>query len=510
MKQVTTSAEEKVNMMYTLHGITRRKLCAGTATALLALGALAVPNAARAAATAAEIGAWSPVMPGKAVAVHIALLPSGDIVAWQDAGTSKSKPESGKTLAYTIAMSPGKLPVASDWTPVPNNLVDLFCAGQTLLPDGRVFVVGGQSGGYYFGIDTATIFDPVTQAWVNPPANKMANPRWYPSVITLPNGEVLALSGTQKGSGDANLIPEVWQIGGGWRELAGAKKQTYTYPWLSIDPASGRVFMAGPQAARYLSTVDAGKVAAGPARKFSLRGAGTFAVYGPGQILAVGGGDDSTYHTAEYIDLLATKRSWTQTGSMAYGRRYATATALPDGTVLVTGGGEDQIGPAGVLPAEIWNPATGKWSVMAPMAEPRLYHSIALLLPDGRVLIGGGGRKPKAADYADLEFFSPPYLFNSARPTISSAPAQIAYGQKFVVRTTDAANIAKVNIIRLGALTHGVNSSQVFYPAAFTRGAGILNVTAPPNGNYAPPGFYMMFILNELGVPSVASIVQIT
>ena len=80
MKQVATSAEEKVNMMYTLHGITRRKLCAGTATALLALGALAVPNAARAAATAAEIGAWSPVMPGKAVAVHIALLPSGDIV----------------------------------------------------------------------------------------------------------------------------------------------------------------------------------------------------------------------------------------------------------------------------------------------------------------------------------------------------------------------------------------------------------------------------------------------
>ncbi len=497
-------------MIDTVHVMSRRKLLAGTAASLLAFGAMAVPLVAEAAASAAEIGAWSPVMPGRAVAVHIALLPSGNIVVWQDAGTSKSKPESGKTLAYTISMSPGKLPGVSDWTPVPNNLVDLFCAGQTLLPDGRVFVVGGQSGGYYFGIDTATIFDPVAQTWINPPANKMANPRWYPSVITLPNGEVLALSGTQKGTGDANLIPEVWQTGGGWRELTGAKKQTYTYPWLSIDPVSGRVFMAGPQATRYLSTAEAGKISSGPARKFSLRNAGTFAVYGPGQILAIGGGNDSTYQTAEFIDLRAAKRGWAQTGSMAYGRRYATATTLPDGTVLVTGGGEDQIGPAGVLPAEIWNPATGTWSAMASMAEPRLYHSIALLLPDGRVLIGGGGRKPKATDYADLEFFSPPYLFNGARPTIGSAPARISYGQTFVVGTPDAADIAKVNIVRLGALTHGVNTSQVFYPAAFSRGAGILNVTAPANGNYAPPGFYMMFILNGLGVPSIASIVQIT
>ena len=477
--------------------------------AMYSIGGLGKAQAAGT-APAATLGAWSAVMPGKAVAIHIALLPSGKIAVWQDAGTNKSKPESGQTLAYLIDMAPGKLPGPADWTPIPNNQVDLFCAGQTLLPDGRVFVVGGQSGGYYFGIDTATIFDPATQAWVNPPGNKMANPRWYPSVITLPNGEILALSGTQKGTGDANLIPEVWQTGpGGWRELTSAKSQTYTYPWLSIDPKSGRVYMAGPQGSKYINTAGTGKIAAGPARKFSLRSAGTFAVYGPGQILAVGGGDANTYRTAESINLLATKPSWATTGSMAYGRRYATATALADGTVLVTGGGEDQIGPAGVLAAEIWDPATGTWTVVASMAEPRLYHSIALLLPDGRVMIGGGGRKPKATDYADLEFYSPPYLFKGSQPTIDYAPAKVTYGQTFVVQSPDAASIAKVNIIRLGALTHGVNSSQAFYPALFTKGTGLLNVTAPPNGNYAPPGFYMLFVLNALGVPSVAKIIQI-
>ena len=165
----------------------------------------------------AQIGAWSPVMPGAAVAIHVALLPGGNVLAWQDAGTDL-RPQSDRTLAYRIPTQPGQYPTASNWVPIPNNMVNLFCAGQTLLPDGRVFVVGGQNGAYYFGVDTATIFDPWTSAWVNPPGNRMTNRRWYPSLITLPNGEVLALSGTQYGSGDASLTPEVWKTAtSGWR-----------------------------------------------------------------------------------------------------------------------------------------------------------------------------------------------------------------------------------------------------------------------------------------------------
>jgi galactose oxidase len=100
-------------------------------------------------------------------------------------------------------------------------------------------------------------------------------------------------------------------------------------------------------------------------------------------------------------------------------------------------------------------------------------------------------------------------LFKGARPTVTSTPAQISYGKSFVVQTPDAASISKIHIMRFGALTHGVNSSQVFYSAAFSRGAGILNVVAPPNGNHAPPGYYMLFAVSGAGVPSIAKITQI-
>ena len=257
-------------------------------------------------------------------------------------------------------MGPGKLPQASDWAAVPNNVVDLFCAGQTLLPDGRVFVVGGQSGAYYFGVDTATIFDPVTRTWINPPGNRMANPRWYPSVITLPNGEVLALSGTKQGNGRREPDPRGVEHGREPMALADGRQQEDLYLPLDLDRPEERPCLHGRAQGQQLPQHRrAGQVRPPAARKFALRSAGTFAVYGPGRILAVGGGDANTYRTAEFIDLLAAKPSWTQTGSMQQGRRYATATALPDGTVLVTGGGESQIGPAGVLVPELWSPATG-------------------------------------------------------------------------------------------------------------------------------------------------------
>ena len=455
------------------------------------------------------VGAWSPVMAGAAVAIHVALLPGGNVIAWQDAGTNiRDQPDN--TLAYRILTPPDQLPGPSSWLPIPNNLVNLFCAGQTHLPDGKIFVVGGQAGGYYFGINSATIYDPWTGTWSNPPGHRMTNPRWYPSLITLPNGEVLALSGTKYGAGDANEIPEVWKTGtGGWRELNGAKAKMYSYPWLSIDPVSGRVFVAGPMGTKFLDTAGNGRISPAPKRNTALRNGGTFAVYGRGKILAVGGGDDNTYRTAEYIDLLASKPVWTPTQPMQFGRRYATATTLPDRTVLVTGGGEDQLGPQGVLPAELWDFETGRWSTMASMAVPRLYHSIALLLPDGRVMVGGGGRRGSAVDHADLEFFMPPYLFKGPRPTIGSAPLQITYGRAFVVQTPDAANISMVNLVRLGALTHAVNTSQAYFPASFTYGAGLLNISGPPNSNYAPPGYYMLFIVNRIGVPSIAKILQI-
>jgi hypothetical protein len=140
-----------------------------------------------------------------------------------------------------------------------------------------------------------------------------------------------------------------------------------------------------------------------------------------------------------------------------------------------------------------------------------LYHSEGLLLPDGRVLVSGGGRfndDTESTDQFSAEFFAPPYLFKGARPTITSAPSQLVYGQNFTIGTPNAAQIASVSLIRFGTATHAFNMSQRFLPLAFSAGSGSLTVTAPVNSDLAPAGYYMLFIVNSTGVPSVAAIVH--
>jgi len=130
-------------------------------------------------------------------------------------------------------------------------------------------------------------------------------------------------------------------------------------------------------------------------------------------------------------------------------------------------------------------------------------------LPDGRVLVGGGGGCCGAPDQYNAEIFSPPYLFKGARPTIASVSTSIGYGSQFFVGTPDAASIASVALIRLGSDTHEFNRDQRYLPLSFTAVVNGLNVTMPANWNLAPPGDYMLFLVNGNGVPSVASMVTV-
>jgi hypothetical protein len=180
---------------------------------------------------------------------------------------------------------------------------------------------------------------------------------------------------------------------------------------------------------------------------------------------------------------------------------------LPDGKVLATGGTSssgfnDPIGA--VYTTEMWNPENETWTTMASATIPRVYHSAVLLLPDERLLSTGGKNYPQA------EIYEPPYLFDSgARPTITSAPDTLTYGQTFYVQTPDAASITQATWIRLSSVTHGFNMDQRFSRLNFSQTAGGLNVIAPSNANLSPPGYYMLFILNGNGVPSVAKIIRI-
>jgi hypothetical protein len=253
-------------------------------------------------------------------------------------------------------------------------------------------------------------------------------------------------------------------------------------------------------------------------------------MYEPGKILAVGGADEQATQaqsSAEIIDLTATAPAWVPTGAMHYRRQQATATLLPNGQVLVTNGTQHGGDPdasyeapgQAVLPAEIWDPATGVWTVMNSSPEARTYHSNALLLPDGRVLVngggqGGGGIQPNGAlgvpDHPNADLFSPPYLFQGARPALTSAPKTLLYGKSFQVLSSDATSIRKVSLVRLGATTHAFNQNQRFQWLSVKQvSPNALMISAPASANLAPPGYYMLFLLNANGVPSQGQIVRV-
>src|SRR3954471_20437716 len=247
---------------------------------------------------------------------------------------------------------------------------------------------------------------------------------------------------------------------------------------------------------------------------------GSHALFDIGKELVTGGGPST--RSAKVINMNGAATTVTATAPMAYGRRQHNLTVLADGTVLATGGnssGVDLIDMShGVYPAEQWNPATGQWHTLAAMQVTRQYHSTALLLPDARVLSAGGGICGECDQVGYLaknaEIFSPPYLFQAdgtpaPRPSIDAMPAQTSYGAPMVITTGAAASIRKVGLVRLGAVTHSNNMEQRYVPLAFTADATTITATAPANANVAPPGFYMLFIVDANGVPSIASMINV-
>jgi hypothetical protein len=449
-------------------------------------------------ADVASIGQWAPAIQWPNVAIHAHLLPTGKVLTF---GRMNDTPTlwDPATGAFTSLTEPG----------------DLFCSGHSLLPDGRLLVAGGHSGTDHIGTKTTFIFDPVSSTWSR--SQDMQNGRWYPTSTTLATGEVLTVAGGDT-AGVANLIPEVWQ-NGTWRALTTASRQLPLYPMMFAAP-DGRAYMAGPGGSAYLSTTGTGSWVSGSGSSIGSRDYGSAVMFDVGKILLVGGGDPPTA-TAEVLDLNVSARHFV--GSMAVARRQMNATLLADGTVLATGGsnaGGFNTAPTDsrVLTAELWNPAAEQqWRPLARMTHNRVYHSTALLLPDGRVLSVGSG-EPAASGLTDdytAEIFSPPYLFApngslAARPTITSAPDVISYGQTFTVETPDAARIVKATWIRLSSVTHAFNQNQRMNYLPVTAGtASSIMLTAPASANLAPPGDYMLFLVDSSGVPSVAKIMRI-
>ncbi len=462
----------------------------------------------------AVVGQWSSTFTLPIIPIHTSLLTTGQVLIYDSATDSGTPPR----LFYPSTLTTVPVPYRDS----PN----LFCSDHTPLTDGRILVVGGHQGGY-FGINGATVFDPATNVWTD--AAPMTYARWYPSLIKLSDGRMLVVSGaidcadcinpTAAHLGIADL-PEIFDPRDGtWTTIATASLRLPLFPHLYLVP-DGRVFAATSQEDPIVSQVlnlNTGTWAAvDSAHKFD---GGSSVMYLPGKIMKCGSARNPDYSAANaaattyVIDMTQASPVWRQTTSMTNRRTQHNLVLLPDGTVLAIGGGTNSNVndlSAAVNAAELWNPTTETWSTLAAGQVPRLYHSVALLLPDGRVFAGGGGHPPGfGIEQFDAEIYSPPYLFKGPRPTITSAPSLVGYGESFFLQTPDAVGTASVALIAQPSVTHGFNTNQRYLPLSFTQTPGGLTVTAPANATLAPPGYYMTFLVNGAGVPSLAAWIRL-
>ena len=455
------------------------------------------------------VGQWSGLTHSDVTGIHGVLLPTGKVLYFSYGG--------------------GDTGIASIWDPVTNtsHRVDppagaysphenLWCGGQTLLADGRVLVVGGNipnTDGVFRGLDTIYLFDPSTETWAL--QGRMREGRWYPTATQLPNNQVVITSGRKRdGSGTINPDVEVFTP-----NPDPTKVGTITYvgemSW-NLYPRQnvvkdGRVLVSGPGAG------DTGLLNPANWTWSSVPRLADDHFYGGAVLLPSGpdgssrvlviAGDQSS--TTEVLDAANLGAGWSFRAPLPQVRRNANSVLTPDGAIITIGGNGADNFDFPRFEALRYDPAANTWTELAAQAEPRGYHSTALLLPDGRVVsagddgpAGGGGQSD------EIEVFSPPYLFKGARPTITSAPTQVGFGAPFTVGSAET-NVTSAVLVAPGATTHAFDMHQRLVPLAMSPVSGGYALTAPASANIAPPGYYMLFLVNSDGVPSMARMIRL-
>jgi hypothetical protein len=467
-------------------------------------------------------GQWSKVSYTMPInPIHATLLRNGKILLVAGSGSCPPS-QAGCPLGapYSAANGSGALvldPITGSKTQFSLSW-DMFCNSMVALPDGRILINGGTIHyDPFYGAKTNAVFDPANSTFTN--VQNMAHGRWYPTATVLGDGRVMTFSGLNE-TGGTNTAVEIYTPGTGWSTQHIASWTPPLYPRMHLLP-NGKVFYSGSGTlsrvfdlatftwANSATTIYGGTRTYGSSVLLPLTPANG---YRP-KVMILGGNSPAT-GTTEIIDLGAATPQWTSGPSMSQPRIEMNAVLLPNGKVLAIGGSTNDEDTSSLsLNADLLNPVAKTRTSAGANTTQRLYHSVALLLPNATVWLAGGN--PQRGNYNNtVEIYKPAYLFNSTgglttRPTITSAPASVSWGNSFTVQTSDAATISSVVLIRPGSPTHAFDQEQRLVGLSFAAGSGVLNVTAPPNGNIAPPGYYMLFLLNSSGVPSVAKFVQI-
>ncbi len=466
-------------------------------------------------------GRWDPVKALPMVPVAASALPDGRVLMWS---SSQKYAIGGQNFTYSMTFNPFDDSVSEQTVTATQH--DMFCPGIAHLADGRILINGGTSSA------ETTIYDPATGQWQD--ADDMNVPRGYNGSTLLADGSAFTVGGSWSG-GQGGKVGEVWTNDGGWRRLDGISADPLQGPdprgvyradnhmWL-FGWTDNRVFHAGPSRdMHWLGTDGSGSVSSAGARGadgYAMNG--NAVMYDIGKILTTGGAPayENEWGTsnATVVDINGASVSSRTVPAMAYQRTLHNSVVLPNGEVVITGGQEYArlfTDDRAIMPVEIWNPDSEQFRTGAPMDVPRTYHSFSLLLPDGRVVVGGGGLCGAgcAGNHPDLQIYTPPYLLNAdgssaPRPTITSAPSSVDLNEQFPVTT--GGSISDVVLVRMASATHSVNNDQRRIPLSFTGSGGSYTAQMPAEPGIATPGRYMLFVLDGNGVPSVGEIVTVT
>jgi len=470
-------------------------------------------------------GQWGAVIPWPHVAVSAANLPDGRVLTW-----SGSERDTWPTTEQTYS---------GTWNPVSNEFIEvfheghnMFCAHLSMAEDGRVFVNGGRN---QTNSPWTSLFNYQDNSWTQID-NMPSGGRWYPTTVALSDGDMFTAIGTATNQRN----PERWDVTSGWQvqngidfnqmvlddyTATGSHGESRWWPLLHVAP-NGKLFHSGPTPQmHWINTTGSGSFApVGDEFNEWYHKHGTTVMYDEGKLLTAGGwingGNIASSSQAFTVDLNGPTPVITPAQSMAHARKFHNGVILPTGEVLVVGGntsGQKFSDNGSVLVPEVWHPGTGEWRELAPMNVPRNYHSVALLLADGRVLSAGSGYNSNSvpeSTHQDGQVFSPPYLFTAdgslaTRPSISNGPGVVETGGTFSVATSEP--IEYFSLIKMSSTTHGVNTDvRYLRPHVTDLGVNNYQLSLHANPNVATPGYWMLFAVNAAGVPSEAEIIRIT
>ncbi|MGH2809665.1 MAG: galactose oxidase-like domain-containing protein, partial [Actinomycetota bacterium] len=431
-------------------------------------------------------GKWETAGELPLLAAHAALLPGADVLFFEGSGNDEFK----TSLPPAVRWAPGKAPEEAGALPA-----DLFSAGQVLLPDGRLMVAGGTEDYSYAGLTSAYLFDPAENEWIR--VRDIPSRRRSCSLVTLSDGRVLAAGGGGRSTTAS------FSVSAGWSDLSPVARPWPAFPHLVLL-RDGRVAFTGgsfdaagsvPPAVIDSTTGEMEEIAGAPT---AGRCSSVLLPPAQDQLVMVSGS------TSTLLDFSGRSPRVTAAPEPLQPRTDPNLVLLPDRTVLMCGG----TGPEGpVLDAEIFDPEQGAWRTAAPARVPRGPRSTALLLPDGSVLVAGSNPGPRRNEQR-LEIYRPPYLFSGQRPSIQKAPGRLQYGDRFWVETSRR-DVKWLHLIRPAAVTHGF-SEQRLVDIEFTQvGPRTLEARMPAEGGLAPPGWYLLFVVDANGVPSEGKWVRI-